>query len=520
MLSKYDYQYMYFQKLKKVLVSKGYTADKYVEKNDIDNIIVDSLKFICKEFEQWAVKNLTNFDDILNVIGYYSKFKSDIDAKRIVLNEEISDFLHTCRYILAISPTLKLNHNSPRFTSATNMFFPELLTLTYLIQLLNQYRCVNSLCIKGNVVADFTSSYLSLDYSDSTYMELWHKSRLKSQDLLAPSLVDYNMGLKFDEILRDTFGETANFLLDFMHGPEPIYDLNKMSFSDFIAITNGTHTNPSKFYQDDETRYIPFDISKGIAKYPDDPFFVPLILFEEDTDLLNVIMNPMKQDHRTRFKPIIELNCDSKKFFYTSRHLIFETFSELASNQLPFHGLPEQWKNNKSINKFAHEAHKKVSDGFEDLVASTLQGCYTFFRNITFLDNIDLCKAAVFNDGEKTGRTVGEIDFLIINPDKKVLYVADAKYIKSKYYLSTFYSDKSKFDAYLIKLLDKSNWINDNLESVSKLFNCDLSNYLVQPLFITDSYLFYSIFFEYPIIPLKCLLSFIESNDKLCFLDD
>ena len=95
MLSKYDYQYMYFQKLKKVLVSKGYTADKYVEKNDIDNIIVDSLKFICNEFEQWAVKNLTNFDDILNVIGYYSKFKSDIDAKRIVLNEEISDFFHT-----------------------------------------------------------------------------------------------------------------------------------------------------------------------------------------------------------------------------------------------------------------------------------------------------------------------------------------------------------------------------------------------------------------------------------------
>lgn len=328
------------------------------------------------------------------------------------------------------------------------------------------------------------------------------------------------MGLKFDEILRATFGETANFLLDFMYGPEPIYDLNKMSFSDFFAITNGTHTNPSKFYQDDETRYLPFNISKGIAKYPDDPFFVPLILFEEDTDLLNVIMNPMKQDHRTRFKPIIELNCDSEKIFYTSRHLIFETFSELVSNQLPFQGLPEQWKNNKTINRFAHEAHKKVSDEFENLIASTLQGRYTFFRNVTFFDNIDLCKTPVINNGEKTGRTVGEIDFLIVNHDKNILYVADAKYIKSKYYLSTFYSDKSKFDAYLIKLLDKSNWISDNLGSVSNLFNCDLSNYTVQPLFITDSYLLYSIFFDYPIIPLKGLLPFIESNDKLCFLDN
>ena len=78
--------------------------------------------------------------------------------------------------------------------------------------------------------------------------------------------------------------------------------------------------------------------------------------------------------------------------------------------------------------------------------------------------------------------------------------------------------DKSKFDKYLVKLLDKSNWISANLNIASKLFKCDLSNYTVQPLFVTDSYLFYSIFFDYPIIPLKGLLLYVESNDKLCFL--
>ena len=136
-------------------------------------------------------------------------------------------------------------------------------------------------------------------------------------------------------------------------------------------------------------------MSKGVLRYLNDPFITQLILFEKDTDLLSVIINPMKQEHRTRFKPIIELNCNGKKVYYTTRYLIFETFSELASNQLPFHGLPEPWKKHKAIKKLADEAHKKVSDEFEDLIASNLEGHYTFFRNITFIDNVDLCLSLI-----------------------------------------------------------------------------------------------------------------------------
>lgn len=502
------------------MLSKGYAETKYFNKIKIDEIIVESLKYFCIEFEQWVLSNLTNFKDILNVIGCYSMFKTDVDSKRIIPDEELINFLHTCRYILAISPAINFNYTSPRHTSPTNIFFPELLSLTYLIHSFNQYRCINSLCLENIIIADFTRDYLVLDYSNPTYVELLQKSKLKGRELLAPNLVDYDLGLEFEETLRSVFGATADLLLNFMYGPQPIYDLNKMSYSDFIAITEGTHPNPSKFFQKDETRYMPFDISKGILQFPDDPFMSQLVLFKKDIDLLSVVMNPMKQGHRTRFKPIIALNCDGNQVYYTTRYLLSETFTELESNQLPFQGLPRRWKEYKQLKKIADEAHKKVSDGFENLIASKLQGRYAFLRNISFMDNIDLCKAEVYENGNRTGRKVGEIDFLIVNQDKMILYVADAKYIKSKYYISTFYSDKTKFDGYLVKLLDKANWISSHLTSVSKHFNLDLSNYSVQPLFITDSYLFYSIFFEYPIIPLKGLNSYIESNDRLCFLKE
>lgn len=222
MIDKYEYQYMYLQGLKKELQAKGYIATKYFRKDEIDNIIVDSLRYFCKEFEKWLVNNITNFNDILNVIGCYSRLKSDVDSKRMILDEELTDFLHTCRYILAISPILKLDYTTARYTSATNMFFPELLTLTYLIQLYNQYRCINSLCPQNIIVADFSSSYLSLDYSDSSYMDLLSQSRLNGQKLLTANLVDYDLGLRFGETLKATFGKSAELLLDFMQGPDPM----------------------------------------------------------------------------------------------------------------------------------------------------------------------------------------------------------------------------------------------------------------------------------------------------------
>ena len=117
-MDKYEYQYMYLQGLKKNLQARGYIASKYFRKDEIDNIIVDSLKYFCKEFEKWVINNIKNFNDILNVIGCYSGLKSDVDSKRMILEEELTDFLHTCRYILAISPFLKLDYTAAQIGRA------------------------------------------------------------------------------------------------------------------------------------------------------------------------------------------------------------------------------------------------------------------------------------------------------------------------------------------------------------------------------------------------------------------
>lgn len=113
---------------------------------------------------------------------------------------------------------------------------------------------------------------------------------------------------------------------------------------------------------------------------------------------------------------------------------------------------------------------------------------------------------------------MGEIDFIIINNDKRIIYIADAKHLKSKYITASFYNDKSKFDTYYIKLQDKLEWAKNNTCLISELFGFDVSSYEIQEIFITDAFIFYALFVSYPIIPLIAINEFLLTNNRLCYI--
>ena len=97
----------------------------------------------------------------------------------------------------------------------------------------------------------------------------------------------------------------------------------------------------------------------------------------------------------------------------------------------------------------------------------------------------------------------------------------DAKHIKTKYHLQSFVADYSKFigdKGYDEKLSFKVDWIQKHLYDVSREFECDCSGYSVQGLYVTETFVFYSITSEFPIIPVAWLGRYIETNDSLCFL--
>lgn len=174
-------------------------------------------------------------------------------------------------------------------------------------------------------------------------------------------------------------------------------------------------------------------------------------------------------------------------------------------------------------NKFCKKLFQEHDKWLERLCCSVIEAKkLPYKRNVKALNNVSLEKA-VAHIGTKCypNRNVGEIDFIVIDKSTQIIYVIDAKHIKTRYHLQSFVADYTKFigeKGYDEKLSFKVDWIQNHLYDVSRAFGCDCSDYSVQGIFVTETFVYYSISSQFPIIPIAWFNAYIETNDKLCFL--
>lgn len=521
----YNILFYYYQEFRNKLLTVGYAPKAYTNCNDVMKIIEFGISHFISAFEEWCLHNIQNINDIILLIHCYSSYEKDINNKRLVPNDEIIIGLNTIRFILAISPKLSLNKYSRMLFNDNNVCLPELFALTHILLELTQFRSVESLSKENAIRIDLTKSWVGFYYIDANLETLLKLSKINGAQILRPQLVEYDIPVKFHDILSKTFGkEPVSLFSEFVTTPI-IFNLDGMNEEDFIKLNNEelTPEDFSKYEQyicSDYRDTCTYDISTFVNKHKNSNFISEFILNISNTNLYEVVTRPHAYNHRTRFKPIIQLQSDNETVFLTSKWLVFESYSELCLNRIPFHGIPEAWKKYKEIDSFANQVHLDIGTKFEMLVAKNISHRYEFATNIRHIGNISVIDAPIFVNGILSNRTVGEIDFIIVNSERKIVYVADAKHIKSKYYISSFYNDKSKFDSYYVKLQDKCNWVKNNMEIVDCLFDIDICSFSVEGCFITDSYVFYALFVDYPIIPLCAINDFLSTNDKFCYLSN
>lgn len=521
----YDILFYYYQEFRNKLLATGYAPKAYTSHNDVIKIIELGISHFVSAFEEWCTHRIQNINDIKMLIHCYSSYEKDINNKRLIPDNETIIGLNTIRFILAISPKLTLSKYSQSLFNDNKVYLPELFSMTHILLELTQLRCVESLSKESAIAIDLTKSWIGFSYIDAILESLLKSSKIRGPQILKPQLVDYDIPVKFQDVLSKTFGKEPVSLISELVTPYIIFNLDDMSEEDFIKLNNEelTPEDFSKYEQyicSDYEDICTYDISSFVNKHKNSDFVSEFILNISDADLYEVVTRPHAYNHRTRFKPIIELHSDNEIIFTTSKWLVFESYSELCLNRIPFHGMPEAWKKYKGIESFANQVHLDIGTKFERLVAKNISQRYKFATNIKHIGNISVVDAPIYINGILSKRTVGEIDFIIVNSERKIVYVADAKHIKSKYYSSSFYSDKSKFDGYYVKLQDKCNWVKNNMEIVDCLFDIDICSFSVEGCFITDSYVFYALFVDYPIIPLCAINDFLSTNDKFCYLSN
>lgn len=463
------HSYIYSKLVVIKLREDNYLDTEYTNISDVRSICSIVEHFLVSSFTQVVKNFIISFEDVKEFIHLYSATPNPKLKKML-------SFRQTCRYILYLLPSLNLySAPSPKSDIDKMDELCRLIALNNLIQQVNQAYGIQSLvdypCLKitlgGYILIDYTDSFIvGLNNELSSSYNLIHKNFLR-EDVL-PNLISI-LDKKSPSLKR-----IFDYHADFFTSPADIYEVTNEALNENDSIVKG-------------------------------------LLFDTDNvNLLMAINKPYDSQYRTRFRPLICLNIDGHKRVFTTSWLLHEAMDEICNNLLPYAKLPEEWRNVVELKDLSKKAQESNGVEFEREVESIVKNHYLVKSDISGFNNISLKKAKVPN----TNRRVGQIDLIVIDEDRKIIYVIDAKCTKTKFFFQTFQSDKEYFEEYRIKLNDKIDWVRDHKDIVAKYFKLtSLEDYTVEGFFVSNSLIYFGFFSTIPIIPLDKLIQFLKEKD-------
>lgn len=475
-----------------------------------------------------------SFDELLEVltvllhigieffVSEIAKMKSPHDLCAFIVNYEASKkinpgdiaFKQLCKSIFCLLPKLQLNSSAiPVFPATGEADISSLMGIHTCVLALEQFFGTLITYQSEMGVLLVSDSGWSFHFKNDEDFELNKRfqnavcngalEKYCDDDFVAESFID-----KFREIFYPIEDQLYNKIFNRSF----VYDCNKLSEQEFIRIISGEVPQQGII-----------DLTDIVTNNKNNPCIQGLIFDEDNSDIFLAISKPHNKKYRTRFRPIIRLNIDGCAHYITTQSIYFEAMSELAKGHYAHNELPDEWSHIKELKKSAKDIFKKHSDFLEQNIAEVVKNKFFFLSNVTSLASISCVTAPVQqNTNHKKKKTVGEIDFIIIDDKKRTIYVADAKYLKPAFFFPSFATDADKFrkeGGYEEKLSYKISWVADNIDLLCReIRRKDVASYKVEGFFITDNLVYYSLISKYPIIPISNLLDYLNTFDRYCAL--
>lgn len=258
-----------------------------------------------------------------------------------------------------------------------------------------------------------------------------------------------------------------------------------------------------------EWRVLPINLNH-FCKVPMDvaeQFFKGLTLDKSNKmTLLDLACKPYSLD-RYMYKPIIIWNINGADYAFFGKNAWSETFIQLSSNAIPWGKAPKEWLANKCFKKYVHgkeDAHDKWLD--DEVETQLKKNNLQYDRNVK---RIFYDKISVNIDVEG----LGEIDFIIISPTSKKIFVADCKHLVSRYDTVNQKNDFNAFSkgskssrSYNDTISKKVKWFEENKILLQKHFikkypeeHIDISDFTIEGIFIINTPTLYMYNAEYRI---------------------
>lgn len=483
----------------------GFDKSEYSLFDEIKPAVLKLIEIQCDFFSSEISKMRSPRDIIAFLIQYESENKTkDVDVA----------FKKLCKSIFTLLPKLRLTASAHSIFNDDSAYISELLYLHESILELAQFYGL-LLTVKSEIARlVVTDKGWSLYITDEDIFEKNMRAQFAiKKGALQKYCEDGFTVESFIDTYRKIFGTSEDLVYQRIYSHPFFYNANDLTETQFVRLVNGEI--PQKGI---------VDLTDIVVTHKTDAYLRGLILDEENSDLLLSVLKPHNPKFRSRFRPIIKINIDGEDKYVTTQDIYFEAIVQLASGQYAHNELPDEWTKIKALKDAAKEIFKMHSKFLEENVESILkEKKYCYISNVTSLSNVSCVKAPVIIKGQRLPKkTVGEIDFIIVDDTSKTIYVVDAKYLKPTFFYMSFPTDAEKFredNGYEFKLSNKIRWVADNIRLLSRqLKRNNILEYGVEGFFITDNFVFYSIISKYPIIPISNFIEYISTRDRFCFL--
>lgn len=216
------------------------------------------------------------------------------------------------------------------------------------------------------------------------------------------------------------------------------------------------------------------------------------------------------------YRPILIWNVDGSDYAFFGKSSWSETFIQLSSNAIPWGKAAPEWLKNKCFKTYVHTKEDDHDRWLDDEVEKKLEtNNYKYDRNVKSLfhgntsTNIDV-------------KGLGEVDFIIINSKRKIIYVSDCKHLLGRYDMMNQKNDFNAFSvgekSYNKTMERKVDWFSHNHQLVAEHFGkkykeeFDFTDYKVEGIFIINTPTFYMYNAHYRIYTVAQLDSFLKGT--------
>ena len=324
---------------------------------------------------------------------------------------------------------------------------------------------------------------------------------------LVPTLVEDYKQATFDEQavheLRANIEECFNIEYDFAGGI--IWEIQKS----FSTVSPDLETI--------EPHVLPINLVHqfGINQETAEIFYNGLTISRANKlTIENAILKP-HSTQRYLFRPILIYKIGGVDRALIGKGKFSESIMVLATNAIHWNAMLEDWLKLKCIklfiNKKGDDHDKILEDKIEVIVKQ---------RGLYYCRNVKSFKQPQKNNIRIDNELAGEIDLIIVDINRKHIFVADAKYNRARYEAVGYRTDYTNFiKTYEPQLQRKIDWISNNLDILQEhlkiIYNTAsiaLQGYQIEGIFIINTPTFYMFNGQYKAITLKQFTDFIEGK--------